>query len=72
MFHVWKFFIDLNNARGSNGFGMNALSYTETKAYFDLHEILPLPYELDAIRILDRLLLEQMQKEQKAKSKSKK
>lgn len=55
---VWKWFIDLHNARTSNGFGINPITYTEIKCYFDLVEVRPDSWELELIRRFDSIALE--------------
>ena len=67
-FHVWKMFIDLNNARGSNGFGVNPISYTEIYSYCKLHTIDIDEWELDLIKEFDKTVLDiyAEQQEQKA------
>lgn len=69
MSEVWKFFTDLNNARASNGFGINPISYSEMYSYFKLLEIQPQEWEIEIIKRLDRVALEayaeQAKKEQK-------
>ena len=74
MLQVWKFFIDLHNARSSNGFGINPISYSEMYSYFKLIEIQPHDWEIETIKKLDKVALdafaEQAKKEQK-KTKSK-
>jgi len=69
MSQVWKFFIDLHNARSSNGFGVNPISYSEMCSYFQLFEIQPHDWEIETIRKLDKVALdafaEQAKKEQK-------
>ena len=71
MSHVWKYFIDLNNARSGNGFGANPISYTEMMSYFQLLDIMPDEWEVDTIRKLDIIALDafadQAKKEQKKK-----
>jgi hypothetical protein len=52
-YSVWKWFLDLHNARSSNGFGVNPISYTEIKSYFDLIEIKPEDWELELLKKLD-------------------
>jgi len=54
---VWKWFIDLHNARTSNGFGVNPITYTEMKCYFDLVEIRPEAWELELIKRFDVVAL---------------
>ena len=69
MLEVWKFFIDLNNARSGNGFGANPISYSDMYSYFKLIDIQPDGWEVDTIRKLDMIALdafaEQAKKDQK-------
>jgi hypothetical protein len=51
---VWKWFIDLNNSRSSNGFGVNPISYSDIKSYFDLIGIELEEWELYLIKRLDQ------------------
>ena len=74
MLQVWHWFIELNNARSSNGFGVNPLSYVEIDAYFRLNQITPETWEVSVIKKLDNIALEayaeQVKQEQnKAKKK---
>ena len=62
---VWRWFIDLHNARGSNGFGINPINYTEIKAYCDLMDILPEEWEVILIKRLDNEALAAYAKEAK-------
>lgn len=66
-FHVWKMFIELNNARGSNGFGVNPISYTEIYSYCKLHAIDIDEWELDLIKEFDKTVLEIYAEQQKPK-----
>ena len=66
---VWKFFIDLHNARGSNGFGINPISYTEIKSYFDLMQIQAEDYEVTLIKLFDKEVLNAYEKEAEAERK---
>lgn len=73
-FHVWKMFIELNNARGSNGFGVNPISYTEIYSYCKLHEIDIDDWELELLKVFDRKVLEiyaEQQEKQAAKNNNK-
>ena len=72
MFHVWNYFIDLNNVRSSNGFGVNPISFTEMKSYFDLYEIVPFQYEIEAIKRLDQIAREEFAKAQEKQEKKNK
>lgn len=74
MIYVWKYFIDLHNNRTSSGFGINPIQFSDMKAYFDLMMIHPEEWEIDVIRILDNIALNQYSEEAKknqAKSKPK-
>ena len=71
MQEVWGFFCELDNARSSNGFGVNPISYTEIKCYFDLMGIIPQDIEVKLIKLLDGIALRHYAEEQKKKSKSK-
>lgn len=71
---VWKWFIDLHNARTSNGFGINPISYMEIKAYFDLIDIQPQEWEISLIKRFDNEVLmasaKQLKESQKKQSKN--
>lgn len=63
--YVWKWFIDLHNARGSSGFGINPISYVEIKAYFDLIDTQPEEWEVNIIKRFDNEALLAYAKEAK-------
>lgn len=69
--YVWKWFIDLHNARGSNGFGINPISYTEIKSYFDLMDTQPEEWEVILIKLFDNEALQAYAKEADAERKKK-
>jgi hypothetical protein len=72
MYEVWKWFIELNNARSSSGFGVNPISYTEMDAYFRLQQTVPETWEVNVIRRLDSVALEayaEQAKKEQAKAK---
>ena len=73
MLYQWSYFIALHNKRGSNGFGVNPISYQEMLAYFTLIDYMPEQWEIDLISKLDSVFLEvhhkQQEKEQKKKTK---
>lgn len=72
-YQVWKWFIDLHNTRGSNGFGVNPISYTEIKNYFDLMYIKPEEWEVSLIKQFDNAALSAYAKEaERERNKSKK
>lgn len=59
----------MHNARGSNGFGINPISYTEIKAYFDLMQIEPEEWEVTLIKLFDNEALQAYAKEAEAERK---
>lgn len=54
--HVWGWFCDLSSARRS-GFGPEPIGYPEIEAYARLMRIEPDPFEVEAIRAIDRAVL---------------
>ncbi|WP_432805949.1 phage tail assembly chaperone [Ignatzschineria rhizosphaerae] len=56
--HVWAWFIDLNQARSSGGFGVNPISYDSIDAYFRVMSIEATRDDIQALKILDSLYLE--------------
>ena len=69
---AWSYFLRLNQTRQSGGFGgFCAISYQEMLAFFTLEDVLPEPYELELIRVWDRVWLEHQNKEQEKASKTK-
>lgn len=61
----------LDRHRSSNGFGVNPISWSDIKAFFDLYEIRPEEYELLAISMLDNAKLAYVSKEIEKKQKKK-
>lgn len=59
----------MHNARSSNGFGINPISYTEIKCYFDLMDIKPDEWEINLIRLFDNEALQAFAKEAEAERK---
>jgi hypothetical protein len=59
----------LHNARGSNGFGINPISYTEIKSYFDLIDLKPDDWEVNLIKLFDNEALSAYAKEAEAERK---
>jgi hypothetical protein len=66
---VWKWFIDLNNSRSSNGFGVNPLSYSDIKAYLDLIGVEVEEWELYLIKRIDNEALNSYSKEAESERK---
>lgn len=69
---AWTYFLRLNQTRQSGGFGgFCAISYQEMLAFFTLEDTYPEPYELELIRIWDKVALDHFSKEQEKASKKK-
>lgn len=64
-YFVWSWFVKLSSKRTSNGFGMNPISYTEMKSFFDLEGVIPEDWELEILNRLDYMALESYAKESK-------
>lgn len=76
---IWGYFLQLDNKRTSNGFGVNPITYSDLNAFCMLKRIELEDYETDLIMRLDNMRLkiyeEEIKKQQdldKAKSKSRK
>lgn len=69
--HLWKIFIDLHNARSSNGFGVSPISYLEIQSYSKLYQIKFEDWELDLIRMFDQTVLQIIAEDQEKKSTAK-
>lgn len=70
-YSIWGVFLELNAARGSNGFGVDPLSFTEIYSYCKLYGIDLELHELKMLRRFDNVALELQAKEAKANNKSK-
>ena len=67
---AWTYFLRLNQTRQSGGFGgFCAISYQEMLAFFTLEDVSPEPYELELIRVWDKVWLEHYNKEQEKPNK---
>lgn len=55
---IWSIFLDLNAARGSNGWGPNPISHPEIEAWSRLHREPVRPWELEILRAMDAAYLE--------------
>jgi hypothetical protein len=55
--YCWQDFINLNNTR-QGGFGPQPISYLEMQAYFNLNSVVPEPWEIRIIKVLDKIALE--------------
>ena len=65
-YKVWKIFIELNNKRSSNGFGVNPISYQEMHAYCQLHGTELELWEITVINKFDSVVLDLYSKKQEA------
>ena len=72
--YIWQDFIQLNNKRTSNGFGVNPITWIELKSYYDLIQYVPNQIELDILGKLDQIAMKAYAKqaEQQSKVKSRK
>lgn len=69
---AWTYFLRLHNTRQQGGFGgFFAISYQEMLAFFTLEQIAPEPYELELIRVWDKIALEHSAKQQQKANKTK-
>jgi hypothetical protein len=55
--HVWRWFIELSAARGSNGWGPNAIRYTDIAAWSALTRTIIQPMEVRVVLHLDHIYL---------------
>jgi hypothetical protein len=70
---AWSYFLRLSQTRQSGGFGgFSAISYQEMLAFFTLEQTFPEPYELELIRVWDRMMIEHYNKKQEDKPSTKK
>lgn len=58
---LWWTFLSLHKARGSNGMGLNPISFVEIDAWCRLNRTPLDPWEVDVIRALDDAYLESTQ-----------
>lgn len=63
--HVWMWFMELNRARPSSGFGASAISFMEIESWARLTHTLIEPWEIRALCLLDETFLNEMRKEAK-------
>ncbi|OUL98543.1 hypothetical protein A8M77_30955 [Variovorax sp. JS1663] len=55
--HIWDWYQDLSGARGA-GFSINAISWIDVWAYFQLKRMTPQPWEVQTLRALDEAFLQ--------------
>jgi len=69
---AWTYFLRLHQTRQQGGFGgFFAISYQEMLAFFTLEQVFPEPYELELIRVWDKIAIEHEAKEQQKRNKNK-
>jgi hypothetical protein len=61
---VWRDFLELNDARTSNGYSLNAISYTEIDAWNRLMNKNISSEDIVIIKKLDSIFLQHYQKQQ--------
>jgi hypothetical protein len=57
MIRIWQWFVDLHNARQSNGMGVSPLSYSEMLAWSVLTGNKPTAEEIKAIKRVDLIAI---------------
>jgi len=67
--HIWDWFLELTATRGSNGFGVNPITYTEIDAWSRLLKTEPSPLEIELIKIIDSVYLEKVAKDSESETK---
>lgn len=55
LMHVWRMFLRLSSRRGSNGFGVNPISWSEIDAFVRNSRVKVAPWEIEVIEMLDDL-----------------
>ena len=69
---AWTYFLRLNQTRQAGGLGgFCAINYQEMLAFFTLEQTFPEPYELELIRVWDKIALEHFSKKQEQATKAK-
>lgn len=53
--HLWRIFHRLSARRGSNGFGINPISWTDVDAFVRHSRVTLAPWEVEIIEMLDDL-----------------
>ncbi|MFO0271361.1 MAG: hypothetical protein ACK53W_12605 [Gemmatimonadota bacterium] len=56
--HVWEWWVDIASSRGSTGFGPAAITYSEIAAWAALTGADPTPFEVQALRAIERAYLD--------------
>lgn len=58
MRYLWRTFLSLHRARGSNGWGANPIAWSEIDAFCRLTGTALDPWEVDAVRAVDEAFIE--------------
>lgn len=58
MRYLWRTFVSLHRARGSNGWGPSPITWSDLDAYCRLTGVALDPWEVEAIRALDEAFME--------------
>jgi len=70
--YAWTYFLRLHQTRQPTGFGgFCAITYQEMFAFFTLEQSEPEPYELELIRVWDKIALEHLSKQTEEATKTK-
>lgn len=69
--HLLAAFFELNSGRGSNGFGPSPLTFTEIESWTRLRQFPLTAWEVDVIKKLDAVFLEDHAKKAKSKQQPK-
>jgi hypothetical protein len=67
--HIYQDFLELNAARGSNGYSPNPISFAEIQAFYSLSQLQPAPWEVFILRYFDSLFIRIYEEEQAKKAK---
>lgn len=55
--HCWQDFLELNNTRSSNGFGLNAITFTEIDCWKRLLSKPITTHDIEVIKAIDNVYL---------------
>lgn len=58
--YLWRWFLELSSSRGSNGFGPMPITYSDIYAWMTTTGSAPRKDEIDLIREMDRVFLNQL------------
>ena len=63
LLHCWHWFLDLNSTRNT-GFGVSPITFIEIEAYFKLYQMEVEPWEVEIIKVFDRIAMEVLAEQQ--------